>query len=797
MKLANLLLVIGGFFVLSSVLMLLVFPATISEKLTGVFVYLAIGGPCLYFGIQRRQSKKIAETPRTISSSSSRTAAIEITTSPSTAWKPSQAVGLIAAIVRLREPTMLSIVATSRGISWHVELPEPMRETVTRTILSFYPQAGIQVLPRVNSFGAKSTALKGGLEYYAPLPFADELKSLDPLVGVVGAMANLRDSENVIYQVHLTPSQKNYNQEGHRKIHKSAWPIVMRALLDAADNRRVHVRTAPPSLDKYEARYQRTFEDKVNATLTPVEMSVFVKAPTQERFQTLLSATLTATSVFERDSGNFLISSGGHDLVLSPPEIAALWHLPTEQIQAPGVASSYAAAAPLPVDLFQQRGDMLLGHNSYQGQTRPVYIADQDRITHMNIVGKTRVGKTTFMHNLIHQDIAAGKGVAVIDPHGDLVRDILESSIPAEREADVVLFDLADRGHPAPLNLLYVPTGVARHAAVGLTLGVLKKMFGDQWSATRMEDALYSALAVLVDYQGATIRDIPKLFLNQDFRMDVLSKAHDEVALEYFYEDYEQMSERYQLEVARPIMNRIRAFYRNPVIRSIVDQPNSIDMRSIMDGKQIFLASLAGEATQAEASTIGALLISKIQMAAMSRASIEAERRRMFYLYIDEVQNFVTTSLPVMFSEAAKYALSLTVANQFLRQLAGGTLEAVLGNTGTTVMFACGSKDAKDLGAYVKPVFDSEALMNLDRFNTVVKMQKDGKTLPAFNMQTPEPPKKPEDAHEVAQRIREKALEAYMPAPAEEEEPTREPSAAELSDTPSDTDKGDIPTLEL
>lgn len=407
------------------------------------------------------------------------------------------------------------------------------------------------------------------------------------------------------------------------------------------------------------------------------------------------------------------------------------------------------------------------------------------------------MGKTTLMHNLIDQDIRNGQGVAVIDPHGDLIQNILESSIPPKREKDVVLFDLADTEHPVPLNLLYTPVGVDRHAAVGLTMGVMKKLFADQWSATRMEDALYSALAVLVDINGATIRHVPRLFLDERFRTAILAQAHDEVALEYWREEFEMMSERYQLEVARPIMNRIRAFYRNPAIRQIIDQPESIDVRSLMDGRKIFLASLAGETSQAESPVIGALLISKIQMAAMSRANVPVERRQNFYLYIDEVQNFVTTSLPVMFSEAAKYALSLTIANQFLRQLTGNTLDAVLGNTGTTIMFACGSQDAKDLGAYIKPIFDSETLLNLDRFQAVVKMQKSGKTLPAFNLQAPKPLNKRENATETAQRIRTQALAAYTRKPVEETEGSQESSVSELLAKPSDTDEKDIPALDL
>jgi hypothetical protein len=600
----------------------------------------------------------------------------------------------------------------------------------------------------------------------------------------------------VTYALTIEPTTIDYRKEGYKKIHRSKAPMVLSMVAAAAGNKPI-VNVGPRSLDKYEGRFQRAYEEKLASPLYPATVGITIHTTDPQRFASIRDSIATATAVFDRPEGNSLTAHPqGLPLILSPHEAAALWHLPSEQIQTAGVVRGSAAKSPLPVELLHQTSGVLLGNNTYQGQTYPVYLSLQDRITHMNIVGKTRVGKTTFLHNLIHQDIAEGRGVGVIDPHGDLIQNILACSIPPEREADVVLFDLADLAHPVALNLLYVPEGVPRHAAVGLTLGVLKKLFAEQWSATRMEDALYSALAVLADKSGATIRDIPKLFYEAGYRRQVLARATDKAALEYWQEDFERMSERYQLEVARPIMHRIRTFYRNPVIEQIVVQPTSLDFRSMMDGEKIFLASLAGEATQAEAAIIGALLISKLQMAAMSRAQIPAERRRMFYLYVDEVQNFITTSLSTMFSEAAKYALSLTVANQYLRQLEGGTLDAVIGNTGTTVMFASGPQDAQELGAYIKPTFDSQTLLNLDRFQTVVKMQHDGKTLPAFSMQTLPPPEIPEDAAERVQRIKHAAQERQAPPPAPPVED--EEDVIDLTATPSmnDDDDDGVPDLE-
>jgi len=680
---------------------------------------------------------------------------------PPLAWEPMLALAFMNALLPLTTsgPLTLRIVATSTRITWAVVLAPQAVAAVTRTILAFYPQAEIVTQADTETTELPSiTEWRGRLEYFAPLRPVGEQRALDPLTSMVGAMAHLVEGEQVGYFVTLQKPEQDYQRAGRQKIRHSRTPELVMLGLNVANvavgNRPVKV-TPRRSLDKYEARLQRVFEEKLDNFLVPVTVRLQIHTQDAQRFASLRDSILSATSIFEHPQGNsFIPHPQGYPLILTAQEIASLWHLPSTDIQTPGVVRSHGAKAPLPLELVQQTSGILVGYNVYQGKRLPVYVAEADRITHMNITGKTRVGKTTFMHNLIHQDIAQGQGVAVIDPHGDLIHQLLACSIPPGREKDVVLFDLADVAHPIALNLLYVPPGVPRHAAVGLTLGVLKKIFAEQWSATRMEDALYSALAVLVENDGTTIRDIAKLFSDAAYRAKLLARTTDSVALEYWHDDYERMSERNQLEVARPILHRIRAFYRNPVIEQIVAQPSSLDFRAMMDEGKIFLASLAGEATQAEASIMGALLISKLQLAAMSRTQLPVDRRRMFYLYVDEVQNFVTTSLSTMFSEAAKYALSLTVANQYLSQLAGDTLEAVLGNTGTTVMFACGNQDAQALGAYVKPVFDRQTLMNLDRFQTLVKLQHGGKTLPAFSMQTLPPPELPDDAAERIRRIR-------------------------------------------
>ena len=275
-----------------------------------------------------------------------------------------------------------------------------------------------------------------------------------------------------------------------------------------------------------------------------------------------------------------------------------------------------------------------------------------------------------------------------------------------------------------------------------------------------MEDALHAALMAATAIDGATIQSIPKLFYNSSYRAHALQSVRDPIALEFWYDEYEPLTAAHQREFARPITHRLRKFYRNDAIRPVVCQPTSLDFGSIIEDRKIFLAKLGG-IPDIEAETLGALLVSKFQRAAMSRGAISPDEIPEYYLHIDEVQNFITTSLAQMFSEAGKFGLRLVVANQYLKQLEGATLEAVMGNVGTTIMFRVGPNDAGALAPFVAPVHTKEDLINLDRFQAIVKMQAIGKTMPAFNMSTVEPLAPYKDAAERISRIKQHSRQTY------------------------------------
>lgn len=418
------------------------------------------------------------------------------------------------------------------------------------------------------------------------------------------------------------------------------------------------------------------------------------------------------------------------------------------------------ANAPSPQFVFNDNEYVVLGINAFQGNTQTVKLNYRDRVDHVNILGRTRVGKSTLMHHMIHQDILAGKSVGVIDPHGSLVEDILRSSIPEDREKEVILLDVHDTDYPVALNLLKAPPNVPTSEVANQTVSVIRKIFADYWSPTRMETVLKVALLTLLVDDDSTIMDVPRLLHDSDFRAKFYNEKTDPMALQYWLYQYEPATSQEKINIAAPIMHRLSKFYEDLSLRNMVCQQTSLDFSRMLDQRTIFLANLGGM-PDVEAETFGAMLISKLQIAAMSREKLSRGQLAPFFLYIDEVQNFSTTSLPVLFSGAGKYGLSLVVANQYLRQLEGETLGAVLGNAGTSIIFRLGPQDAPVIAPFVRPYFTSSDLESMGRFRAVVKMQINAEAVPAFNIHTYAPPPDYRDAEARIERIRSYSRAQY------------------------------------
>jgi len=378
----------------------------------------------------------------------------------------------------------------------------------------------------------------------------------------------------------------------------------------------------------------------------------------------------------------------------------------------------------------------LVGETNFRSTIQKFGIKIRDRAIHVYAIGKTGTGKSTLLGNMIIDDIVKGRGVAVVDPHGDLISDVL-AYIPDERIDDVVYFSPADRDYPIGFNLLESVDPQYKNIVSSGIVGVFKKIFGESWGP-RLEYILRNVVLGLLDYPGATMLSIIKILTDTKYRRGVIDKIEDPVIRDFFLNEYERYDQKFRTEAVAPIQNKVGQFLSSTVIRNIVGQKkSSIDLREIMDKKKILLIDLSiGKIGEDNSALLGSMLITKIQMAAMSRADMAREDRVPFYLYVDEFQNFATDSFAVILSEARKYGLSLTVTNQYIAQMPENVANAVFGNVGTLIVFRVGAGDADMLQKEFVPVFEPADLTNLNNYTIYVKMAIDGVTSTPFSART-------------------------------------------------------------
>lgn len=371
-------------------------------------------------------------------------------------------------------------------------------------------------------------------------------------------------------------------------------------------------------------------------------------------------------------------------------------------------------------------------------------IKTDDRRRHMYIIGKTGTGKTSFLENMAIEDIRSGKGLAVIDPHGEFAEKMLDF-VPEERIQDVVYFNPADLEHPIAFNVLESVDLEHRHLVASGIMGVFKKIWGpDVWSA-RMEYILNNTLLALLEYPSTTLLGIMRMLAEKDYRRKIVGALQDPVIKAFWTNEFDQYSQKFATEAVAAIQNKVGQFVANPLIRNIVGQTHStIEMRRIMDEGKIFIANLSkGKVGEDNSALLGAMLITKLQLAAMSRVDVPMSLRRDFYLYVDEFQNFSTESFANILSEARKYRLNLILAHQYIEQLDEKVRAAVFGNVGTIVTFRVGAEDAELLEKEFMPEFNKNDLVNLSSRNVYVKLMIDGMTTKPFSAYTcdtyPEP----------------------------------------------------------
>lgn len=368
----------------------------------------------------------------------------------------------------------------------------------------------------------------------------------------------------------------------------------------------------------------------------------------------------------------------------------------------------------------------VFAETTFRNQRKKFGIKSDDRRRHMYLIGKTGMGKSTVLENMIIDDIRAGRGVAVVDPHGDLAEKVM-AYIPEERVKDVIYFNPADIDYPIAFNVVEQVDSRLQHLVASGLIGVFQKLWADSWGP-RLEYILRNAILAILDYPGSTLLGVVRMLSDKPYRKRVVANIKDPVVKAFWENEFTGYADKFASEAVSPIQNKVGQFLSSSLMRNIVGQiKSSIDLRKVMDEGKILILNLSkGRIGEDNSALLGAMMITKIQLAAMSRVDVPEEQRRGFYLYIDEFQNFSTDSFANILSEARKYRLNLILAHQYIEQLNEKVKPAVFGNVGTMIAFRVGAPDAEELAKEFLPTFNEEDLVNLPKYEMYLKLMIDG-----------------------------------------------------------------------
>ena len=502
----------------------------------------------------------------------------------------------------------------------------------------------------------------------------------------------------------------------------------------------------------------QAIQEKANKVAFNVQIRILSSSGEAEHAEAIARTVASAFSQYSFPEGNSLIETEPKNkdqfikayiyrffeekdpkLLLNTEELASIFHFPNQYVETPNLVLLSAKDAPAPANLPTE--GTRIGEAIFRGSKQTIMIKDDDRLRHMYIIGKTGTGKSTMMETMIEDDIKNGKGIGVIDPHGELIEHILKM-IPKERAEDVVLFDPGDTSRPLGLNLLEWKSSDERDFLVQESISIFYKLFDPTrqgFIGPQFEHWMRNAALTLMDQpDGGTLIEIPRLFTDKSFEEECVKNIKDDTVKRFWTEQLAKTSDYHKSEMLNYFTSKFGRFMTNDMVRNIMGQTRSaFDLRDIMDNKKIFLANLSkGKMGEVNSNLIGMILVAKLQMAAMSRVNLSEEERENFFLYVDEFQNFATDSFSTILSEARKYHLGLIIANQYIAQLEEQIRNAVFGNAGTLVSFQIGAADAEYVAKEFEPIFNEEDLINVDKFHAYIRLLIDKVPVPPFSMRT-------------------------------------------------------------
>lgn len=669
-------------------------------------------------------------------------------------------------------------------IIFYVAVPTSAIDLFEKQLLSLFPHA--QMVEQTNDYnifvdGGKSLVAVAELERHPVYPIRSyETFDRDPLHVILNALSKIdREGGGGAVQVVLCPQRDAYRKSYEKIIERVREGVPVKKAINLASMggqvfefaKEVASGTKKKDEEFHAPERDETaleqFEEKIERPIMAVNIRIAVSAREETRARSILGEVEASFRQFENTRGNgfhfkelkgsaarrelrafsFREYLAERELPLSLREVASVIHFPVEDIHfSPQVKQSRAKASAAPIDLPQE--GTLLGINAYRNLETKVYITEDDRLRHFYIVGQTGTGKTTLMKNMIVQDIEAGNGVCMIDPHGSDIADVL-SAVPPEREGDVIYFDPAYLERSVGLNMLEFDSAHPEQKTfvVNELFSIFQKLYGavPESMGPMFEQYFRNAtMLVLEDPEsGSTLMDISRVLADAEYRRMKLSRATNPVVRQFWEEIATKAGGEAALENIVPyITSKFDVFIANDYMRPIIGQQHSsFDFRKLMDERKILLVNLSkGRLGEINANLIGMIIVGKLLMAALSRVDDTSRTLPPFYLHMDEFQNITTNSITAILSEARKYKLALTVAHQYIAQLEEDIRDAVFGNVGSMAAFRVGPEDAEFLEKQFAPTFAARDLMNIENRNAYLRLLANGTPTKPFSMKTLAPP---------------------------------------------------------
>ena len=669
------------------------------------------------------------------------------------------------------------IAAFDKKIHFYITCPRRRVSVIERQLHAQYPKAVVEVVEPYRVFKSNShiAAAEFGLQkhYVYPIKTYDQQTS-DPLNAITNAMSKLTADESMVLQLALTPAPRGWDsqprklaediQQGKRpkevaisqagRLGKEVGKTVRLGVGDlmSASTKQQSLRPGddkPIQLTPMQQEVVKKFEEKASKIGYNVNIRAIAASDNTEMANAHLNSIIASFTqytqhpfngfkVFRRDNKRIIRDFvlrffKKRKMVLNAAELTSIWHPPTKYTETPNINWLTSRKASPPPNLPES--GLLLGINEYRGVKTNVYIMEEDRLRHVYIIGRTGTGKTEIMKTMAAQDIVNGKGICIVDPHGEFIEDIL-TIVPKERADDVIIFDPSDMERPFGLNMLDIKSEAQADFVVQDMISIFEKLFPPEVIGPMFEHNMRNVMLTLVADASdpGTLVEIPRMFTDPAFQQNYVKRVKDPTVLSFWQQEMAKTSDFHKSEMLGYLISKVGRFVENTMMRNIIGQKrNSFDFREVMDTGKILLVNLSkGKIGELNSKLLGLIIVSKLQMAALSRADMPESERKDFYLYVDEFQNFVTDSFATILSEARKYRLGLVIAHQYLGQLAaekpGSSVQdtkvrdAVFGNVGTMMAFRIGVEDAEVMAREMAPTFNEFDVVNIERFNAYVKL---------------------------------------------------------------------------